>query len=232
MLSQIQRGGRAGQSPLSVVSRHFHAVCLSPRCSAPAPAHARVCVHGHRWWGVQPTSSTRRSAWESSFNLLPVHLSRHPPSCPRAAPGTRYLHKLSWRSWWPHRSKGPRGAWISERPPWAWAPRRTRAALEERDAPLAGAVAQAGRAGRNPLAPSPHTYRCAWLPFPAWQPLSIHDHTGLSLNEDEAEKSVPKGPVVSPCAEWGHSTTRPGAQQGDRETLGSPRHRILEDAMG
>lgn len=30
----------------------------------------------------------------------------------------------------------------------------------------------------------PHLYRCARLPFPSWQPLSsIHDHSGLSLNE-------------------------------------------------
>jgi len=48
---------------------------------------------------------------------------------------------------------------------------------------------------RPPWHRHPHTYRRARLPFLAWQPLSsIHDHPGLSLNEEREEKSV------SPCA--------------------------------
>lgn len=81
----------------------------------------------------------------------------------------------------------------------------------------------------------PHTYRCAWLPFPAWQPLcSIHDHPGLSLSEEGEEKiSVPECPVVSPVGhDGGYSATRPAAQQGDEETLGSPRHQVTGDARG
>lgn len=82
-------GDHARQSPSSVVSGRMHAMCLSPRCPAPATARARVCVRGQSWWGAQPMSGTKRSTQESSFKLVAV-----PPSvCPHMPPAVPMQHQ-------------------------------------------------------------------------------------------------------------------------------------------
>lgn len=156
---------------------------------------------------------TRRCAWGRSFKLLAV-----PPStCPHNPPAVPAQHRGEHTftnspggpggptgPGGPGSPKGPCGPGLPGGPVLPWRTEMLR---------WLGPWHGLGVVAETPWYRDSQTYRRARLPFPAWQPLSIHDHPGLSLDEEGEKKSV--SPCVLLCPQCRTGVTVPWTRQGD-----------------